>query len=165
MLNGMDVRNGVVPDGRLRSWRGAEGLFNGRVRRLVAEVAGFAVVGAAAYATDLSVFGWLRAGEHWSPLPAKALSAALACVVAYLGNRYGPYRRRTGTGGVRTLAPFLVLQFVAALIQLGCLLTSHYVLGFTSARADLWAGGIAGMGLATAVRFWGTRTLVFRAGT
>ena len=38
--------------------------------------------------------------------------------------------------------------------------------GFTDPRADVVSGAGVGMALATALRFWGTRTLVFRtAGT
>ncbi|MFD0069414.1 GtrA family protein, partial [Streptomyces sp. NPDC127574] len=35
-------------------------------------------------------------------------------------------------------------------------------LGFTSRRADTVSGAGIGMAIATVLRFWGTRTLVFR---
>ncbi|MHA6758465.1 class F sortase [Streptacidiphilus sp. PAMC 29251] len=136
----------------------------GRVRCLLPEVLGFAVAGALAYGTDLLVFASLRISYGWNPVGAKIVSATAACLVAYLGNRLGPYRHRTHRGGARTAVLFCALQLVAALVQVACLLTSHYVLGFTSARADIWAGSVIGMVLATALRFWGTRSLVFRSG-
>ncbi|MFC1432032.1 GtrA family protein [Streptacidiphilus sp. N1-3] len=134
----------------------------GRVRCLLPEVLGFAVAGALAYATDLLVFASLRISQHWPPVEAKIVSAAAACLVAYLGNRFGPYRNRSRHRGARTVALFCALQLAAALVQVACLLTSHYLLGYTSARADLWAGGVIGMTFATALRFWGTRSLVFQ---
>ncbi|MFK8848683.1 GtrA family protein [Streptomyces sp. Ac-502] len=71
---------------------------------------------------------------------------------------------------VRTLAPvrlrryavFLAVNLAGALVQLACLGISHHALGLTSATADTVAGAGVGMALATCLRFWGTRTLVFR---
>lgn len=48
-------------------------------------------------------------------------------------------------------------------MQLLCLIVSHYGLGLTSQRADTVSGAGVGMILGTILRFWGTRTLVFRS--
>ena len=141
----------------------------GGVRR---ELAGFALAGACAYAVDVGLFVWLRGPGGVGPLAAKALSFVAGCVVAYAGNALGPYRtrRRTGRadgsdgsryGGWRRFGIFFLVNVAGAVVQLACLGASHYGLGFTSARADVIAGAGVGMALATVLRFWGTRTLVF----
>ncbi|SCE21004.1 GtrA-like protein [Streptomyces sp. DvalAA-14] len=86
------------------------------------------------------------------------------CTVAYLGNALGTYRGRTpAVGRARRYGVFLVVNIAGAAVQLICLGCSHYLLGFTSQRDDLVSGLGIGMLLGTALRFWGTRTLVFRA--
>lgn len=134
-------------------------------RPLLSEVLGFALAGGAAYAADLGLFVWLRGPGGFGPLTAKSLSFLAGCTVAYLGNALGTYRaRRSATGGgrARQYGVFFAVNFAGALVQLLCLACSHYALGLTSARADVVSGAGVGMALATALRFWGTRTLVFR---
>lgn len=135
----------------------------GGVRR--AELIGFALAGICAYAVDLGLFVWLRSGLAWDPVTAKCLSFVAGCTVAYLGNAYGTYRG--GRAGGREYAVFFAVNIAGALVQLLCLTVTHYGLGFTSPRADTLSGAVFGMALATCLRFWGTRTLVFgsRKGT
>lgn len=133
-----------------------------RARRLGAhELLGFAAAGLLAYAADLALFVWLRGPVGLDPLTAKALSFVAGCSVAYAGNALGTYRH-TATGGLRRYAVFFAVNVAGALVQLLCILISHYGLGFTSPRADTVSGSGIGMALATVLRFWGTRTLVFR---
>ncbi|KUJ67062.1 hypothetical protein ACZ90_31440 [Streptomyces albus subsp. albus] len=141
---------------------------------MLPELAGFALAGGAAYAVDLVLFVWLRGGAGLGPLSAKGLSFLAACTVAYLGNAIGTYRRRGRPAGavsgpvaqsrarMRQFALFCGVNAAGAAVQLLCLLVSHYGLGLTSTRADTLSGAGVGMALATALRFWGTRTLVFR---
>ncbi|MEV3860302.1 GtrA family protein [Streptomyces sp. NPDC050095] len=125
---------------------------------------GFAAVGVCAYAADLGVFVWLRGGAGMDPLSAKALSFVAGCSVAYAGNALGTYRRRAaGVSRLRQYGVFFAVNVAGALVQLLCLGVSHYGLGLTSPRADTISGAGVGMALATMVRFWGTRTLVFGA--
>lgn len=144
------------------------------------ELAGFAAAGLAAYLVDLAVFAALLGPAGLPPLPAKALAFLAACAVAYTGNALGAYRSRgrdaataRGPGGaasprpgprerLRQAAVFTAVNAAGAAVQLSCLAVSHHGLGHTSHRADLIAGAGVGMLLGTAVRFWGTRTLVFR---
>ncbi|MEE4541738.1 GtrA family protein [Streptomyces sp. V4-01] len=127
------------------------------------ELLGFAVAGGAAYAADLGLFIWLRGSGGLGPLTAKALSFLAGCTVAYLGNALGTYRGRTrASGRARRYGVFFAVNIAGALVQLVCLGFSHYVLGFTAPRDDVVSGLVIGMLLATALRFWGTRTLVFR---
>ncbi|MFG1808912.1 GtrA family protein [Streptomyces sp. NPDC049040] len=130
---------------------------------MLPEIAGFALAGGAAYAADLGLFVWLRAHTGLGPLTAKSLSFLAGCTVAYLGNALGTYRRRVPvTSRARRYGVFFAVNTAGAGVQLLCLTGSHYVLGFTSPGADIVSGAGVGMALATALRFWGTRTLVFR---
>src|SRR5690606_1362820 len=114
-----------------------------------------------AYAVDLALFTYLRGPAGFGPLTAKALSFAAGCTVAYAGNAHGTYRA-TGVRGARPYAVFVAVNLAGAAVQLLCLAVSHYVLGLTSQRADTLSWAVVGMVLATGVRFWGTRTWVFR---
>ncbi|QIY72986.1 GtrA family protein [Streptomyces sp. RLB1-33] len=130
-------------------------------RPLTQELLGFATVGVLAYAADLGLFLWLRGPAGLDPLTAKALSFVAGCSVAYTGNALGTYRRHP-VRGPRRYAVFLAVNLAGALVQLLCVAVSHYGLGLTSRRADTVSGAGIGMALATVLRFWGTRTLVFR---
>ncbi|WP_242440595.1 GtrA family protein [Streptomyces sp. CB02923] len=148
------------------------------MRALAPELLGFAVAGSFAYAADLALFVWLRGPSGFDPFTAKALSFLAGCTVAYAGNAIGTYRARTRPPPpyagratrtrtptpvrIRRYAAFLAVNLAGALVQLACLGLSHHVLGLTSATADTVAGAGVGMALATCLRFWGTRTLVFR---
>ncbi|MFJ3233411.1 GtrA family protein [Streptomyces sp. NPDC086787] len=127
-----------------------------------AELLGFAAVGLLAYAVDLTLFTWLRGTAGTGPLTAKTLSFVAGCTVAYTGNALGTYRH-TQPKGLRPYAVFVAVNLAGALVQLLCLAVSHYGLGLTSQRADTVSGAGIGMALATVLRFWGTRTWVFRA--
>ncbi|MER5475379.1 GtrA family protein [Streptomyces sp. NPDC002734] len=141
------------------------------------ELAGFAAAGLAAYLVDLAVFTALLGPAGVPPVPAKGLAFLAACAVAYTGNALGTYGSRgqdaaTGAASaplrpvrrerLRQAVVFTAVNAAGAVVQLSCLAVSHYGLGWTSHRADLIAGAGVGMLLGTAVRFWGTRTLVFR---
>ncbi|WP_045295951.1 MULTISPECIES: GtrA family protein [Streptomyces] len=126
------------------------------------ELIGFATVGLLAYAVDLALFTGLRGPAGLDPLTAKSLSFLAACTVAYAGNALGTYRT-TRTPGLRPYAVFFAVNLAGAAVQLLCLAVSHYGLGLTSQRADTVSGAVIGMALATVLRFWGTRTWVFRA--
>ncbi|WP_369228674.1 GtrA family protein (plasmid) [Streptomyces sp. R39] len=127
------------------------------------ELLGFAGAGLLAYTVDLGLFLWLRGSVGLGPLTAKALSFAAGCTVAYLGNMFGTYRH-TRTRGLRSYGVFLAVHLAGAFVQLLCLAVSHYGLGMTSQRADTVSGAGIGMALATVLRFWGARTLVFGGG-
>ncbi|MGW8061866.1 GtrA family protein [Streptomyces ziwulingensis] len=125
------------------------------------ELAGFAAAGLLAYAVDLGLFTLLRGPAGLGPLTAKTLSFVAGCSVAYAGNALGTYRH-SRPRGVRPYAVFFAVNAAGAAVQLLCLAVSHYGLGLTSQRADTVSGAVVGMFLATVLRFWGTRTLVFR---
>ncbi|MGW6056370.1 GtrA family protein [Streptomyces sp. NPDC055189] len=128
------------------------------------ELLGFAAAGICAYAVDLGLFIWLRGPAGLDPLTAKALSFVAGCTVAYAGNALGTYRRRESdaVSRLRQYGIFFAVNIAGAVVQLLCIAVSHYGLGLTSQRADTVSGAGVGMALATVLRFWGTRTLVFR---
>ncbi|MFG2499829.1 GtrA family protein [Streptomyces sp. NPDC048441] len=127
------------------------------------ELLGFATAGICAYAADLGLFIWLRGPVGLDPLTAKALSFVAGCTVAYAGNALGTYRRAAAeVPRLRQYGIFFAVNIAGALVQLLCIAVSHYGLGLTSQRADTISGAGIGMALATVLRFWGTRTLVFR---
>ena len=133
-----------------------------RFRLRPRELLSFAAVGLLAYATDLALFTWLRGPVALDPLTAKALSFVAGCTVAYAGNALGTYRDRPTGSPWRRYAVFFAVNVAGAVVQLLCLAVSHYGLGYTSQRADTVSGAGIGMALATILRFWGTRTWVFR---
>ncbi|TGB09473.1 GtrA family protein [Streptomyces sp. MZ04] len=127
------------------------------------ELLGFAAAGICAYAADLGLFIWLRGPVGLDPLTAKALSFVAGCTVAYAGNALGTYRREQArVSRLRQYGIFFAVNIAGAVVQLLCIAVSHYGLGLTSQRADTVSGAGIGMALATVLRFWGTRTLVFR---
>jgi putative flippase GtrA len=134
------------------------------MKSLGRELVGFAVVGSCAYVADLGIFVWLRGPVGWDPIAAKSLSFLAGCTVAYVGNALGTYRRAVvEVSRTRQYGVFFAVNVAGALVQLLCIAVSHYGLGLTSQRADTVSGAGVGMMLATVLRFWGTRTLVFRA--
>ncbi|MGW5468487.1 GtrA family protein [Streptomyces chartreusis] len=120
------------------------------------------------------VLACLRGPAALDPLTAKALSFVAGCTVAYAGNARGTYRH-TRRRGLRPCAAFFAVNVAGAVVQLLCLTVSlphsrlrssggtPMGLGFTTRLADTVSGAGIGMALATVLRFWGTRTLVFPA--
>ncbi|MFI6445068.1 GtrA family protein [Kitasatospora sp. NPDC050543] len=137
---------------------------SGRFRAVLPELLRFGVIGGLGYASDVLLFLLLRG--PCGPITAKAVSLTLSTAVAFLGNRSWTFRERRAGGPAaqvgRETAMFLMVNLAGALLQLACVWISHYPLGLTSPGADLVSGSVVGMSLATALRFWGTRALVFR---
>ena len=132
------------------------------------EMVKFGAVGAVAFLVDVGTFNLLRFGFlgvdgpfEGKPLTAKACSAFIATIVAWLGNRYWTFRRRRRASRRREFVLFLVMNALGLGIALACLGFSHYVLGFRSALADNVSGNVIGLGLGTLFRFWTYKTFVF----
>jgi putative flippase GtrA len=130
-------------------------------RPLRREAARFAIVGLAAYGTDLLVFNALLLTARWPSVPAKVAAGLVAVAVAFVGSRWWTWRGRGGPHVVREYAAFLLVSVAAAAIQVGCLVVSREALGLRSALADNLSANVVGMALATAFRFWAFRTVVF----
>ena len=132
------------------------------------ELLKFGAVGTVAFIVDFGLFNLLRTGlldmdgplSH-KPLTAKTISAIVATIVAWLGNRYWTFRRRRRASRRREFLLFVVMNAAGLGIALACLGVSHYVFGLTSALADNIAGNVVGLALGTLFRFWAYRTWVF----
>ncbi|MEY3696701.1 MAG: hypothetical protein RJA41_351 [Actinomycetota bacterium] len=137
-----------------------------RIQNLVPEASKFLTVGAVAYVVDFGVFNLLRfAGEFAplasKPLTAKVISAFLATLVAYFGNKNWTYASRKGQERRKEIIWFFGLNMVAMVIAVVCLWFSHYVLGLDSALADNISANFIGVGLGTLFRFVTYRKFVF----
>lgn len=138
-----------------------------RVSEWASEFAGFGVVGAIGYATDLVVFNLLLyAGDPGpfanEPLTAKLISSVIGLLVTYLGNKHWTWRDRPCACQHREVVLFVMFNIVGMAIALGCLGVSHHVLGFTSPLADNVAANVVGVALGGLFRFWTYRTYVFK---
>ncbi|WP_092861396.1 GtrA family protein [Quadrisphaera sp. DSM 44207] len=147
----------VAPAGRLR--------FLWSV--LARELAKFGVVGGVAFVVDVGLFNLLRWGGDGAlvgePLTAKVISAGVATLVAWGGNRWWTFRHRRGTALLRELGMFVAMNGVALLISVLCLAFSHYLLGLRSPLADNVSANVVGVALGTAFRFVAYRSWVFRS--
>ena len=130
------------------------------MRRLIAQLARFGVVGAVGFVVDFTIFNVLRATVfdpeevHSGPFWAKVVSTVVAIFVNWMGNRYWTFRDQRRSVATREGIEFVVVSLGGMLISLGCLGLSHYVLGLTSALADNVSGNVIGLALGTAFRFW-----------
>lgn len=137
-----------------------------RLIGLIPEASKFLTVGGFAYLIDTGLFNFLRyAGQDPlladKPLTAKIVSASIATLFAYFGNKQWTYASRTGRKVSQEIFLFFVLNGVAMAIAVLCLFVSHYVLQFTSPLADNIAANVVGVGLGTLFRFVTYRKWVF----
>jgi putative flippase GtrA len=128
---------------------------------LYREAIKFGVVGAVAFVVDVGLMNLLRATVlEDKPTTAKVISASVATVVAWLGNRSWTFRHRHSRPVHHEALLFFATNGIAMLIGVGTIAFSHYVLGLQTLAADNVAN-IIGIGLGTLFRFWAYRTFVF----
>ena len=142
---------------------------------LVREMLKFGVVGAVAFVIDLGGYNLLVFGPHLmgmlgegnttgplndKPLTARIISASVATVVAWLGNRLWTFRHRRNRQAVHELALFVFFNVAAMVISVACLGFSRYVLGLDSQLSDNLTN-IIGIAIGTLFRFWAYRKFVF----
>lgn len=147
----------------------------GAIDVLVREVLKFGMVGAVAFVIDLGGYNLLVFGPHLlgilgegdtegilhdKPLTARIISASIATLVAWLGNRLWTFRHRSNRPAHHELGLFVMFNVVAMVISVACLGISRYVLGLDSQLADNVAN-IIGIGIGTLFRFWSYRKFVF----
>jgi len=135
---------------------------------LVREMLKFGVVGAVAFVIDLGGYNLLVYGPHLrgvldihdKPVTAKIISASLATLVAWLGNRLWTFRHRRNRQASHEFALFVFFNGVAMVIAVVCLGLSRYVFDLHTQLTDNIAN-ILGIGLGTLFRFWSYRKFVF----
>jgi len=135
---------------------------------LVREMLKFGMVGAVAFVIDLGGYNLLVFGPHLQgtldvhgkPLTARIISASVATVVAWLGNRLWTFRHRRNRQATHELALFVFFNLAAMVIAVVCLGFSRYVLDLHSQLADNVAN-VVGIGFGTLFRFWSYRKYVF----
>lgn len=149
---------------------GLAGRARDAVGVLYREMLKFGVVGAVAFVVDIGLFNLLST-DLWPlgsnpPLDghekiAKVISATMATLVAWLGNRHWSFRHRRQAAAHRELLLFAIMNVGGMIIAVTCLTISHDVLHFTSTLADNVSGNFIGIGLGTLFRFWTYRKFVF----
>jgi putative flippase GtrA len=142
---------------------------------LVREMLKFGMVGAVAFVIDLGGYNVLVFGPHLlgmlgeghttgvlndKPLTARIISATVATLVAWLGNRLWTFRHRRNRQVAHELALFVVFNVAAMVIAVVCLGFSRYVLNLHSQLSDN-VTNIVGIGIGTLFRFWAYRKFVF----
>ncbi|NMM33947.1 MAG: GtrA family protein [Phycicoccus sp.] len=135
----------------------------------------FGMVGAVAFVIDLGGYNFLVFGPHLlgllgegntagvlndKPLTARIISASVATIAAWLGNRLWTFRHRRNRQARYELALFVFFNVVAMGISVACLGLSRYVLGLDSQLSDNITN-IIGIGIGTLFRFWSYRKFVF----
>jgi len=119
----------------------------------------FGVVGLTGYVVDVGLFNALRLGAAGSghffqgPIGAKIVSAGIATILTWFGNRYWTFREHRRKNFLLELAEFSAVSVGGILIGLGCLWVSHYLLGLDSLVADNISSNIIGLVLGTSFRF------------
>jgi len=95
------------------------------------------------------------------PIPAYGIALVVGLAVNYVGNRFWVFDS-TSSGPVwRQVLTFLIVNAVAFAVPALCLAVSRYVLGLDSAVADNVSANLVGLLLATAIRWWLYRRVVF----
>jgi putative flippase GtrA len=160
-----------VPSNRLNLLDRARGALDVLVREMLK----FGVVGAVAFVIDLGGYNLLVFGPHLrgmlsdqltvgvlhdKPLTARVISASVATLVAWLGNRQWTFRHRRNRQATHELALFVVFNVVAMVIAVACLGVSRYGFALHTQLADN-VTNIIGIGLGTLFRFWSYRRWVF----
>lgn len=140
---------------RLRAW------VSGTVSVLWREIVKFGIIGAIAFVIDVGTMNLLRHTVlEDKPTTAKIISASIATVFAWLGNRQWTFRHRRNRAAHHEFTLFVTTNLVALVIGAGAIVVSHYGLRQESLLADNIAN-VIGIGLGTLFRFWAYRKFVF----
>ena len=139
----------------------------GRVRDAVdvlyREMVKFGVVGAVAFVVDMGLFNLLLATvlSH-KPTTSAIISALVATVVAWVGNRAWTFRHRRNRPIHHEAMLFALTNGVALVITAAVVWMANYAVGVTSVGWNNVAKFL-GIALGTLFRFWAYRTFVFAA--
>ena len=131
----------------------------------------FLLVGGVVFLLDTAMYnllvfwspsqGWGAGLMHGTPLTAKLLTIAIASCLTYLGNRLLTFGDRPRPETTRSIMLFVLVNLIAAGLQLSCLAFSRYVLGLDSVLADNISGTVIGQIVSTSFRYVTYGRLVF----
>ena len=140
-----------------------------RLLAWVREFIQFGMVGATAFVVDVGLFNLLQHGPlgflAGHPNTAQFVAAATATLYSWIANRLWTYRGRTRENATREAILFFFANACGIGISQFCLLSTHHILGFTSALADNIAVYVVGFALGTAFRFFFYHYVVFTGHT
>jgi putative flippase GtrA len=127
--------------------------------RLIRYALKFGVVGLVGYFIDLGISNALWLGLlgtdnfFHSTVGAKIVSASIATLATWFGNRYWTFREHRRQNFLLELLEFATIAIIGTGISLLCLLFSEYILGLTSLLSKNISGNVVGLVLGTAFRF------------
>ncbi|CAI3794766.1 GtrA family protein [Pseudarthrobacter sp. MM222] len=125
------------------------------------EVAKFGAVGGVAFVIDNGLTYYLMHGPMTdSEAKARLVGASVATIFSWIANRFWTFRHRRQDNVVREFLMFILINGIGIGISTGFTALAKYAFGVTD-KNMLFAAGIAGILVATVVRFFAYRFLVF----
>ncbi|WP_329300002.1 GtrA family protein [Streptomyces sp. NBC_00659] len=131
-----------------------------RVRRIVLEVARFAVVGGSGVAVNILFFNLALHGLTWAPMAATVVASCVAMGTNYLGFRYFAYRDRASRTR-RQIALFFAFSGLGVAMESVLFYAGYHGLGMSGPLGSNIAKALS-IVLASAFRFVVYRTWVFQ---
>jgi putative flippase GtrA len=125
------------------------------------EVAKFGAVGGVAFVIDNGLTYYLMHGPMAdSPSKARFVGAVIATIFSWIANRYWTFRHRRQDNVLREFVMFIIINGIGIGISTGFTAIANYWLHVTD-KNMLFAAGVLGILVATVVRFFAYRFLVF----
>jgi putative flippase GtrA len=136
-----------------------------RVRGLASlfwrEVAKFGAVGGVAFVIDNGLTYYLMHGAMSdSEAKARFVGATVATIFSWIANRFWTFRHRRQANVLREFFMFVLINGIGIGISTGLTALAKYGMGITDKNL-LFSAGIVGILVATVVRFFAYRFLVF----
>lgn len=136
-----------------------------RVRGLASlfwrEVAKFGAVGGIAFVIDNGLtYSLMHGAMSDSEAKARFVGATVATIFSWIANRFWTFRHRRQANVLREFAMFVLINGIGIGISTGLTALAKYGMGITDKNL-LFSAGIVGILVATVVRFFAYRFLVF----
>ena len=125
------------------------------------EVAKFGAVGGIAFIIDNGLTYYLMHGPMTdSEAKARFFGASVATVFSWIANRFWTFRHRRQANVLREFVMFVIINGIGIGISTGLTALAKYGMGITD-KNMLFLAGVVGILVATVVRFFAYRFLVF----
>ncbi|MGO4454250.1 GtrA family protein [Arthrobacter sp. RAF14] len=125
------------------------------------EVAKFGAVGGIAFVIDNGLTYWLMHGAmDGAEAKARFVGATVATIFSWLANRFWTFRHRRQPNVLREFVMFVIINGIGIGISTGLTAAAKYWLHIEDKNL-LFLAGVAGILVATVVRFFAYRFLVF----